>query len=101
MLDARRFRKNLLYLIGATRGGPMRARIISELLQGPLNPSQLAKRLKVDYKTVTHHLSVLLKMNWVTRSNERYAELYSVTFTDDERAVFRDLAAELGKGFKM
>ncbi len=97
MPDSRRFEKNVRYLLLATRGGPMRARIIRELLGGPMNPNRLSQKLGADYKTITHHLGVLLKMNWAIKSGGKYAELYSLTFTGDERAVLLRAMGEHGK----
>ena len=95
--DSRRFEKSVRYLLLATSGGPMRARIIGELLAGSKNTNQLSQSLGVDYKTVAHHLGVLLKMNWATRGGEKYAELYSLTFTGNERSAMLAVIGGLGK----
>ncbi|HLC92721.1 MAG TPA: winged helix-turn-helix domain-containing protein [archaeon] len=97
MLSAKAFEKNALFLIGATRGGPMRARIMRLLLQKPQNPNMLAQMLGVDYKTVTHHLDVLKKHNWVIGSAQKYGETFMPTFTREERAVFEGIMGESGK----
>lgn len=91
MFDARTFRKNLSFLLTATRGGPMRARILGKLLEKPLNPNMLAQDLGVDYKTITHHLDVLRKNNLVTGSGQKYAELYKHAFTEDQKLVFLEV----------
>ena len=54
--------RNLLYyLIKSTRGGKTRALILRYLTAKPYNAHQLSKVLKMDYKTVRHHLNVLIK----------------------------------------
>lgn len=53
----------LLYLLTATRGGPMRTRIVHVLKEKPMNAHQLTRQLKVDYKTVQHHLTMLVDNN--------------------------------------
>ena len=78
----------------------MGAMIVRELLAGPQNPNQLAEKLGVDYKTITHHLEVLRKMNWVSTDSEKYAERFFPTFTPEERAGFQRISANLGKSFK-
>ncbi len=97
MHDARIFRKSVLYLIGATRGGPMRLRIISELMKKPLNPNMLAQMLGVDYKTIVHHLDVLRKNNWVVKDGKKYAEVFMLAFTEEQKQVFQAILAEIGK----
>lgn len=49
----------LWHLLGGTRGGPLRIRLLSLLRRRPYNTNQLATRLEVDYKTVQHHIRVL------------------------------------------
>ena len=51
----------LLYLIAGTRGGFNRARIINALDKRPSNIHKLSKDLKLDYKTVQHHIDILEK----------------------------------------
>ncbi len=65
-------RRLLWYLLGGTRGGANRAIILKALHDRPLNPNQLAESLKVDYKTVQHHLRVL-EDNGLVASSEKGA----------------------------
>jgi len=96
-MNPRAFRKNLIYLMAGSRGGPMRVKIMNELILKPMNPNQLSEKLMVDYKTITHHLSVLIKQNWITRSSEKYAELFSSAFADDQIEVFNEVLSKIGK----
>jgi DNA-binding transcriptional ArsR family regulator len=50
----------LWHLLAGTRGGTNRLRILDELLREPANAQQLADRLCVDYRTVRHHLDILI-----------------------------------------
>src|SRR5215470_13456276 len=55
-----KYLKRLLwYLLGGTRGGPTRAEVLRILRERPLNANQLAETMRVDYKTIQHHLGVL------------------------------------------
>ena len=54
-----RFKRVLWYLIGSTKGGANRAKILKLLNERPANPNQLSTVLKLDYKTVLHHLKIL------------------------------------------
>lgn len=69
------------------------------LFENPLNPNQVAEHLGIDYKTVTHHLNVLKKNNWVTSSSEKYNELFYPTFTEEERKIFEVIVNKNGNKF--
>jgi len=56
-------RKLLCYLIKGTRGGETRALILKYLSENSYNANQLSNILKMDYKTVRYHLSILIKNN--------------------------------------
>jgi DNA-binding MarR family transcriptional regulator len=92
------FLRALRFALVASRGGPMRARILKELCVHPLNPLALAKELGIDYKTATHHLDRLLKQNLVTKKGDAYGAQYHVTFTPAQRVAFEKIAQELGEG---
>jgi PAS domain S-box-containing protein len=69
-------RKLLCYLIQGTRGGKTRALILKYLIDRSYNANQLAKALNMDYKTIRHHLDVLVKHGIITRDNDGYTDLY-------------------------
>ncbi|MFQ6013061.1 MAG: ArsR/SmtB family transcription factor [Thermoplasmata archaeon] len=60
----------LWFLIAGSRGGPNRARILQALGERPSNPHQLAERLGLNYKTVTHHLRLLERHELVVNAAE-------------------------------
>ena len=64
------------YLIAGTRGGDTRARIIDLLVQRPYNANQLSKELGMDYKTIRHHIDVLLKHNIIVTEGDKYGNMY-------------------------
>ena len=67
----------LYWIIAGTMGGNNRARIINELLKKPQNTNQLSKKLKLDFKTVQHHLKVLEKNKLVTyKGGGGFAKIY-------------------------
>lgn len=53
--------KHLWYLILETRGGNTRTLILKHLINRSCNANQLATDLNMDYKTIRHHLDILLK----------------------------------------
>ncbi|MGA8856694.1 MAG: winged helix-turn-helix domain-containing protein, partial [Candidatus Bathyarchaeia archaeon] len=69
-------RRILWWVVAGNRGGANRARIILAIRNQPLNANQLAQRLGMDYKTVRHHLSVLLKNRLILEVGESYGSLY-------------------------
>jgi predicted ArsR family transcriptional regulator len=65
-VNERQLKYLLGWLIAGSRGGPMRANIIEILKETPQNANQLANQLKVDYKTIRHHIDVLEKNKMIT-----------------------------------
>lgn len=70
--------KLLWHLMTGTRGGNTRASILKYLSERPYNANQLAEALNLDYKTVRHHLDVLLKNGIITKGNG-YTALYFIS----------------------
>lgn len=68
------------YLFGwlnvRNKGTANRTKIIKTLHETPQNANQIATTLKVDYKTVRHHLEVLEKKRLVTSAGEKYCKTY-------------------------
>ena len=62
------FKHLLQWMIAGQKGGVNRALIIMILKDEPKNANQLATQLKVDYRTIRHHLNVLEK-NKLTRKS--------------------------------
>ena len=72
--------KLLWWLLTGKRGGVNRARIIKKLRERPYNPHQLSKELNLDYKTVRHHMDVLIKNNIVRSSGDgQYGTVYMLS----------------------
>ncbi|WP_332899382.1 ArsR/SmtB family transcription factor [Haladaptatus sp. CMSO5] len=66
----------LWYVLTGTRGGANRVRLLKTLNQQPRNANQLAEDLALNYKTVRHHLDVLMDNNIVTTSGDEYGAIY-------------------------
>jgi len=71
-------KKLLCHLIEGTRGGKTRALILRHLTEKSYNAHQLAKALNMDYKTIRHHLKVLVKSGMITRGKDEYSGLYFI-----------------------
>jgi DNA-binding transcriptional ArsR family regulator len=66
-----RFKRVLWYLIGRTKGGVNRAKILEFINNKPANANQIATELKLDYKTVLHHLKVLSQNGLIITDNNK------------------------------
>jgi DNA-binding transcriptional ArsR family regulator len=69
----------LWYVLTGTRGGRNRIRILQAIDERPRNAHQLADDLDLDYKTVRHHLDVLLDNDIVDKSGDDYGAVYLPT----------------------
>jgi DNA-binding transcriptional ArsR family regulator len=74
------FRSLMWYLLRGTRGGPNRFRILQELERSPANAHQLSATLRLDYRTVRHHLRLLETNGAVARPmGSAYAAPYELS----------------------
>ena len=92
--------KNLLwYLIAGTKGGKTRGRIIELLRRKPNNAHMIAKILKLDYKTIRHHLEVLEKNNIITAVNKgNYGAVYFLSeIMKSNLETFNEIWVKFGK----
>jgi DNA-binding transcriptional ArsR family regulator len=72
-------RRVLWHLLGGTRGGPVRLRLVGHLRERPYNTNQLSVLLGVDYKTVQHHVRVLVENRVIEAQGDGYGALYFLT----------------------
>ncbi|MBE0520769.1 MAG: winged helix-turn-helix transcriptional regulator [Candidatus Methanoperedenaceae archaeon] len=72
-------KKLLWYLIAGTRGGQTRALILKNLIDRPYNANQLSEAMGMDYKTIRHHLDVLIKNGVITMEGEKYGAMYFIS----------------------
>ncbi len=76
MAEDLELKRLLWYVLGGARGGENRARMIHELSIRPMNLNQLAEKLGVDYRTVTHHANVLKMNSLIVAEGEKYGAMY-------------------------
>jgi len=96
--NTRSLRHLLGWLIAGTRGGPTRARIIETLKETPQNANQLATSMKLDYKTVRHHLTVLEKNRIISSIGDKYGATYFLSqMMEENYALFEEILNKLWK----
>ena len=89
-------RRLLWYLLGGTRGGENRAKIIQALRARPSNLNQLANGLGMQYRLVQHHVEVLKRNSLVTAAGEHYGMTYFLhPWLESHMDVFEDVAKRL------
>ncbi|MCW4033155.1 MAG: winged helix-turn-helix domain-containing protein [Candidatus Bathyarchaeota archaeon] len=80
------------WIIAGTRGGPSRAKIITALKKQPRNASQLAEDLGLDYKTIRHHLDLLIENKLLLRIGKKYAATYFLSpELEHNYAIFNEI----------
>lgn len=87
-------RQLLWWIIGGSRGGRNRLRIVRSLEERPKNTNQLSESLNLNYRTVQHHLKVLEENNIVTTEGDNYGKMY---FLSDRMQRNLDILEEVAE----
>lgn len=88
----------LWWLLAGTRGGANRARIIMTLNERPDNANQLAETLGLDYKTIRHHLDILLKHGIIVTQGDGYGRMFFLSRDmESDYDEFNGIWARIGK----
>ena len=97
MSDDPDFRRTLLFLLGGSRGGENRARIIRRLRAKPSNINQLAGDLGLQYKAIQHHIRILVSNSLLVTSGEKYGMIYSLNpWFEAHIDLFEQICGKLG-----
>jgi DNA-binding transcriptional ArsR family regulator len=88
----------LLYVFATSKGGPTRIRIVDLLVKRPYNMHQISKELKMDYKTIQHHIRVLEENRVITAEEKKYGTIYfpSALF-DGVKDIFNEIKNKVGE----
>lgn len=94
-----RFKRILWSLIAGTRGGANRAKILYFINSRPANANQIAIELKLDYKTVLHHIRALSENGLiVTENKEAYGAMHFISpLMEKNFQVLQEILAKIGK----
>ena len=86
------------YLFAGSRGGNNRIKIIELLKEHPHNINQIAETLKLDYKAIQHHITVLEKNNMVSKVGEKYGVSYFISdYLESNIIAFDQIASQIKK----
>ncbi len=96
MSDDPDLRRLLWHLLGGSRGGESRTKLIVALKERPSNLNQLATTLGVQYRLVQHHIEVLKRNSLVTSAGERYGMTYFIDpWLESHYETFLEVARKL------
>ena len=91
------FRRILWYVFATTRGGSTRIRIVELLLARPFNMHQISKELGMDYKTIQHHIKILVENEIIIPEEKKYGTIYFPSGMFEEvKDVFEDIRKKMG-----
>ena len=96
------FRRLLYYLLASTRGAFNRMLILRYLRQTPVNANKLSTELKLDYKTVQHHLRILVQNGLIVPSQKgQYGAVYFISpYMEAEFSILDEIWAKVNKSSK-
>ena len=91
----RPIRQLIGWLITGTKGGKTRAQIIKTLKKTPQNSNQLATLLKVNYKTIRHHLTILEKNKLIISAGDHYSTAYFLSeLMEENYGLFEEITSK-------
>lgn len=86
------------YIFTGMKGGMNRVEIIKILSKNKLNANQIKEKTGLDYKTVQHHIRLLLKNRFIVASGQKYGAVYSITEEFKENFnLFKEILAKVNK----
>lgn len=69
----------LFWLLDGTRGGPTRISLLRILSKKPMNLRRLSIAAGLDYKTVEHHVKLLMENSVLEYSGNGYGKVYFIS----------------------
>ena len=90
------FKRILWYVFFGTRGGPTRIKIVDLIMDRPYNINQLSTEMKMDYKSIQHHIKILEDNKIILPEEKKYGTMYfhSPTF-EQALEVFNEIKGKM------
>ncbi|MBA3045232.1 MAG: ArsR family transcriptional regulator [Euryarchaeota archaeon] len=86
-------KQTISHVLIGQKGGPKRIQIIELIKVRPYNINQLAEIMKLNYRTVKHHMETLLRNGFVISSKSSgYGEVFFLSpLLEDNFELFEDI----------
>lgn len=92
MSELDKIKQELSYLILGQQGGENRIKILEHLNDRSYNTNQLANALDLNYRTIKHHIDVLMEHGLISSSGEGYGDVFFLSPRLEENYdIFRDM----------
>lgn len=73
------FEQSMYWLLAGSKGSSNRIKIIEIIEKKPMNLNELSKKINLNYKTVQHHIDLLIENNLLVKAGNRYGQIYFVS----------------------
>jgi predicted transcriptional regulator len=70
------FEQTMYWLLAGSKGASNRLKIIEFLDKKPGNQNELSKKIGLNYKTVQHHIDLLVENNLLVKKGDKYGQVY-------------------------
>ena len=95
----RSLRHSMWHVLAGMRGGITRIKILKLLKERPYNVNQLHENLRMDYKTIQHHIRVLLNEKIITTDDDKkYGSMYFLSpMLEKNIGIFDEILEKTGE----
>ncbi|MEM4630403.1 MAG: winged helix-turn-helix domain-containing protein [Candidatus Diapherotrites archaeon] len=66
----------MYWLLSGSKGSVSRLKILKALQKKPMNIHSISQFLGLNYKTVQHHIDLLLENNFISKTGNKYGQLF-------------------------
>ena len=97
MMKESHFRHLMWYVFAGTRGGAMRIKMRELHRNRPYNAHQLCTELSVDYRTILHHIKILIDNEFIVFEGKKYGGVFFMTeMFESQLPTFQEILNKIG-----